>query len=70
MSIKNILRQSSVTEKRFKNLAKIVGGALFALLVFTNIKLAMLDDSEIASNDISLFGVELTLFDATYACGV
>ena len=56
------------TKKRFKNLGKIVSIGLFTLLMLTNIKLALLDDNEIASGDISLFGIEVNLFDATYAC--
>ncbi|MCB0744800.1 MAG: hypothetical protein KDC52_07410 [Ignavibacteriae bacterium] len=57
------------TKKRFKNIGKVVAGVLFALLLFTNIKVALMDDAEIFSGDISLLGVELTLFEATYACG-
>jgi len=53
---------------RFKNIGKVVAGVLFALLLFTNIKVALMDDAEILSGDISLLGVELTLFEATYAC--
>jgi len=56
------------TKKRFKNIGKVVAGALFALLLFTNIKVALMDDAEITNGDISLLGVELTLFEATYAC--
>jgi hypothetical protein len=55
------------TKKRFKNIGKIVGGILFALILFTNIKLALMDDVEIVSGDLSLLGVELTLFEATFA---
>jgi hypothetical protein len=55
------------TKKRFKNIGKVVAGALFALLLFTNIKVALMDDAEILSGDISLLGVELTLFEATFA---
>ena len=54
------------TKKRFKNLNKIVGIGLFTLLMLTNIKLALLEDNEIASGDITVLGMELTLFDATY----
>jgi hypothetical protein len=56
------------TKKRFKNIGRVVAGALFALLMFTNIKVALMDDAEILSGDISLLGVELGLFEATYAC--
>jgi len=56
------------TKKSFKNIGKVVAGVLFALLLFTNIKVALMDDTELVSGDISLLGVELTLFDATYAC--
>ena len=56
------------TKKRFRNLGKIVGIGLFTLLMLTNIKLALLDDTEIASGSISVLGIEMTLFDATYAC--
>ena len=54
------------TKKRFKTLGKIVGIGLFTLLMLTNIKFTLLDDNEIASDDISLFGIEVNLFDATY----
>ena len=57
------------TKKRVKNIGKIIGIALFALLMFTNIKIATMDSSELASGDISLFGIEITLFDATDAYG-
>ncbi len=56
-------------KKRFKNLSKALGIALFALLMFTNIKVALLDETEIASGDISILGVELTLFESTDAYG-
>lgn len=55
------------TKKSFKNIGKIVGGVLFALLLFTNIKLALLEGNELASGDISVLGIELTVFEATYA---
>jgi len=58
------------TKKRFKNLGKIVGIGLFTLLMLTNIKLALLDDNEITSGGISLLGVEMQLFEPTYACGM
>ena len=67
MSLKTIFRQGSITQKRFKNLGKIVGIGLFTLLMLTNIKLALLDDSEIASGDVSVLGIELTLFEGTFA---
>ena len=54
-------------KKRFYNLGKIIGIALFAFIMFTNIKIALMDDAEIASGDISVFGIELNLFEATYA---
>ncbi|PIQ08104.1 MAG: hypothetical protein COW71_13515 [Ignavibacteriales bacterium CG18_big_fil_WC_8_21_14_2_50_31_20] len=56
------------TKKGFKNLGRIVGIGLFTLLMLTNIKLALLDDNEIASGDISVLGIEVNLFEATYAC--
>lgn len=56
------------TKKRFKNLGKIVGIGLFTILMLTNIKLALLDENEIASGDISVLGIEVNLFEATYAC--
>jgi len=55
------------TKKRFKNLGKIVGIMLFALLMFTNIKVAMMDDTAISKGDISLFGIEMNLFNNVYA---
>jgi len=58
------------TKKRFKNLGKIVGIGLFTLLMLTNLKFGLLDDNEIASGDISLLGIEMQLFEPTYACGM
>jgi hypothetical protein len=58
------------TKRRFKNVGKIIGAILFALILFANIKIALLDDAEIACGDISLVGVELELFEPTYACEV
>ncbi len=54
------------TKKRFKNLGKTIGIGLFTLLMLTNIKFALMDDSEIASGDISVLGIEIQLFDVTY----
>jgi hypothetical protein len=54
------------TKKRFKNLGKIIGVTLFAILMFTNIKIALMDDKEIASGDISVLGIEMHLFEATF----
>lgn len=36
---------SLLTKKRFKNIGKVVAGVLFALLMFTNIKIGLLDDT-------------------------
>ena len=55
------------TKKRFKNLGRTIGIALFALLMFTNIKIALMDDAELASGDISIFGIELNIFVPSYA---
>ncbi len=55
------------TKKRFKNLGKTIGVFLFVALMFTNIKIALMDDAEIANGDISVFGIELNLFEGTYA---
>ena len=53
------------TKKRFKNLGKIISVALFAALMFTNVKISLFDNSELSNGDISLLGVELELFEAT-----
>jgi len=58
------------TKKGFKNVSKAIAIALFALLMFTNIKIATMDSSDLAKGDISLFGIKVTLFDATDAYGV
>lgn len=55
------------TKIRFKNIGKIVGGILFALILFTNIKVALLDNAEFSNSDISILGIELNIFDATFA---
>jgi hypothetical protein len=55
------------TKKRFKNRDKIVGGILFALLLFSNIKVALMDRADIEKNDISVLGIGLNLFEAIYA---
>ena len=54
------------TKMKFKNIAKIIGGILFTLILFTNIKIALLDNQEIVRGDISILGIEMSLFDATY----
>jgi len=35
--------------------------------MFTNIKVAMMDDADILKGDISLFGIEMNLFKDVYA---
>ncbi len=55
------------TKKRFKNLGKIIGVVLFVTLMFTNIKIALMDDTELGNGDISVLGIKLNLFEATYA---
>lgn len=55
------------TKKRFKNLGKICGALLFTLLMFTNIKVAMMDDAEIQKTEFSLFGIEIKLVEPIYA---
>jgi len=57
------------TKKRFKIFGKAIAIALFALLMFTNIKIATMDSNELAKGDISLFGIQVTLFEATDAYG-
>ena len=32
------------TKMKFKNIAKIIGGILFTLILFTNIKIALFDN--------------------------
>lgn len=53
------------TKRRFKNLGKITAAAVFALLFFLNIQIILNDD--LGSGDLSLFGVEINLFDEVYA---
>ncbi len=53
-------------KKRFKNLGKTIGIGLFTLLMLTNIKLALLDDNEVSS-EISILGIEVRLFEGTFA---
>jgi len=57
------------TKKGIKNTSKFFGIALFALLMFTNIKIATMNNNELAKGDISLFGITVTLFDGTDAYG-
>lgn len=40
---------------------------VFALVMFMNIKIAILDNSEIAYGEIGLFGIEVELFEPLYA---
>lgn len=58
---------STQSKKRFKNFSKIIGIFLFILLMLTNIKIALLDDSEIVNSPISFLGIEFDLFEATAA---
>ena len=55
------------TKKRFKNVGRIIGILMFATFIFTNIKVAMLEESEISSGNIAILGVDFELFNATIA---
>ena len=54
------------TKKRINNLGKIIGGIFFALLLFTNIKLSILEQNGVSDGDISILGVEINLFEAAF----
>ncbi len=54
-------------KRKARKLGKIIGSTLFILIIFTNIKIALLDDTEIANSDISILGIKINLFEATYA---
>ena len=41
--------------------------ALFTLLMFSNIKIAITDEAELAHSNFTIFGVEISLQDNTYA---
>lgn len=55
------------TKRKIKNLGKIIAAAVFALLMFTNIKISTMDHAELSSDKISLAGLEFSLFDEAYA---
>jgi hypothetical protein len=55
------------TKKRVGKFAKTAGIILFAILLFTNIKIALNNDAEMNSGDVSMLGVEMKLFEPTYA---
>jgi len=55
------------TKKRFKGIGKVVAGALFVILLFTNIKVALMDDTELVNGKDSMLGIELFLFESTFA---
>jgi len=55
------------TKKRLKNLGKILGVLLFAALMFSNIKIAFIDNPENLNNAISILDIEFQLFEPTYA---
>ena len=49
------------------NTKKVIMIALFVILMFTNIKIALLNDNKIFNNDISVLGIKMELFEGTYA---
>jgi len=55
------------TKKKFKNVGKTVATALFALLMFTNIKFSLMSDTDIAKDGLTVFGIKINLLDDTYA---
>ncbi|MFZ2864212.1 MAG: hypothetical protein WA440_05610 [Ignavibacteriaceae bacterium] len=58
---------SAQTKTRAQKAGKFLGIALFAFLMFFNIKFAVSDDS---SGDIDLFGLKVSVFtNSTYASG-
>ncbi len=58
---------SAQTKTRAQKAAKLLGIALFAFLMFFNIKFALGDNS---NGDIDLFGLKVSVFtNSTYASG-
>ncbi|WP_304040307.1 MULTISPECIES: hypothetical protein [Ignavibacterium] len=58
---------SAQTKTRAQKAGKFLGIALFAFLMFFNIKFAVSDDT---SGDIDLFGLKVSVFsNSTYASG-
>lgn len=55
------------TKKRFKNASGIIGILLFATIMFTNIKVALLSDEEIMKGDLNLLGYNIELFSPAAA---
>ncbi|MBK8945424.1 MAG: hypothetical protein IPM32_09165 [Ignavibacteriae bacterium] len=55
------------TKKRFKNVGRIIGILLFATIMLTNIKVALLSDEEIMKGDLNLLGYNIELFSPAAA---
>jgi len=50
-----------------KNISKIISITLFTLLLFTNIKVALLDDNDIINGNIDFLVFKIQLFENCYA---
>ncbi len=55
------------TKKGFKKISKVIAGVLFALLMFTNIKIGLMDDAELASSEFTILGFNVSFFVPSYA---
>lgn len=58
---------STNIKRKLKNVGKIFAIILFVVILFSNLKIALTDENKITNGDISILGIELTLFEGTKA---
>lgn len=57
----------SRVKRTFGNIIRIFSLAIFILIVFTNVKITIMDNRELSEGNLSLFGLEINSFVPTYA---
>lgn len=54
------------TKNVFKKVGKITAIAIFAVALFLNIQISSMNSSDVSNGNLSLMGVDVSLFEATY----
>ncbi|NLT50760.1 MAG: hypothetical protein GXX85_07600 [Ignavibacteria bacterium] len=54
------------TKNVFKKVGKIAAIAIFAVALFLNIQISSMNSSDVSNGNLSLMGVDVSLFEATY----
>ncbi|NLT50757.1 MAG: hypothetical protein GXX85_07585 [Ignavibacteria bacterium] len=55
------------TKEKMKGILKLMTFSLFAISMFLNIEIALQNESEISSGELSFSGIEVSLFESTHA---